>query len=205
MSRNTLSKKDPGKSGRPSASSANRGIVLALAGFTALAIVAIAVVAILSTTGGGNAESFTPNDQGLLEVGTQAPDFTTETVDGSGVSLGGGDYDATMLVFFASWCPHCQNEAPIISEMESEYEDLRILMIGIDNTQGDNPQKVREFVDEYDISSPAIYEPSLGVEYQVSGYPTVYFIDSSGEIVAANSGEAPRGVYEDWAEEALNS
>lgn len=89
--------------------------------------------------------------------------------------------------------------------MEEEYEDLRIIMAGIDNTQGDNPQEVRDFVDEYDISSPAVYEPSLGVEYQVSGYPTVYFINGSGEIVAANSGEAPRAVYEDWAEEALSS
>lgn len=197
MTRSTPSDKGPGRS--------NRGVVLALAGFTALAIVVIAVVAVLSTTGGGAAEGFTPNDQGLLEVGTRAPDFTAETVDGSGVSLYGGDYDATMLVFFATWCPHCQNEAPIISEMEEEYENLRIIMVGVDSSQGDNPQEVREFVDEYDISSPAIYEPSLGAEYQITGYPTVYFIDGSGEIVAANSGEAPREVYEDWAEEALNS
>ena len=205
MARNTLSNKGPGKSRKPSASGNNRALVLILAGFTALAIVVIALVAVLSTTGGGSAESFTPNDQGLLEAGTRAPDFTAETVDGNGISLGGGDYDATMLVFFATWCPHCQNEAPIISDMEEEYENLRIIMAGIDNTQGDNPQEVRGFVDEYGISSPAVYEPSLGVEYQVSGYPTVYFIDGGGEIVAANSGEAPREVYEDWAEEALSS
>jgi thiol-disulfide isomerase/thioredoxin len=176
-----------------------------LVGITALAIVVIALVAVLSTTGGGNAENFTPNDEGLLEPGAQAPDFTAETVDGSGVSLGGGDSEATMLVFFATWCPHCQNEAPIISEMEEEYEDLQIIMAGIDNTQGDNSQKVHEFMDECQIPSPAVYEASLGVEYQVSGYPTVYFVDGSGEIVAANSGEAPRAVYEDWAEEALSS
>ena len=205
MARNTLSKKGPGKPQKTPPSGNNRGLVLALAGFTALAIVIIALVAVFSTTGSGNAENFTPNSEGLLEAGSQAPDFTTETVDGSGISLGGGDSEATMLVFFATWCPHCQNEAPVISEMEEEYEDLRIIMAGIDNTQGDNPQEVQSFMDEYDISSPAVYEPSLGVEYQVSGYPTVYFINGSGEIVAANSGEAPRAVYEDWAEEALSS
>ncbi|MGF1472541.1 MAG: TlpA family protein disulfide reductase [Rubrobacteraceae bacterium] len=205
MTRNTLSKKGPGKSRKSPSSGNNRGLVLVLAGFTAAAIVVVALVAIFSTTGSGNAGNFTPNDQGLLEVGSQAPDFTAESVDGGGVSLGGGDYDATMLVFFATWCPHCQEEAPIISDLEGEYENLQIIMAGIDNTQGDNPQAVREFVDQYDISSPAIYDPPLGLEYEVSAYPTVYFIDSSGEIVAANSGEAPREVYEDWAEEALNS
>ena len=60
-------------------------------------------------------------------------------------------------------------------------------------------------MDNYDISSPAVYEPSLGAEYQVAGYPTVYFIDANGEIVAANSGEAPKEAYEGWAEEALAS
>lgn len=205
MSRNNLSNKGPGKSRKTSSSGNNRVVALALAGFTALAILVIALIAVLSTTGGGNTESFTPNNQGLLQPGTQAPDFTAETVNGEEVSLNGGGQDATMLVFFATWCPHCQNEAPIISDMESEYEDLRILMIGIDQAQGDNPQKVSEFVDEYDISSPAIYEPALGAEYQVSGYPTVYFVDGNGQIVAANSGEAPREVYEGWAQEALSS
>lgn len=202
MTRNTLSNKGPGKSRK--APPPNRGIFIALAGFTGLAIVVIAVVAVISTTGGGSA-AFTANDEGLLEVGSQAPEITAESVNGGSVSLGDGDYAAAMLVFFATWCPHCQDEAPIISEMEEEYDNLRIIMIGVDNAQGDNPQEVRQFVDEYDITSPAIYEPSLGEEYQVAGYPTVYFIDGSGEIVAANAGEAPREVYEDWAEEALSS
>ncbi len=198
MSRNTLSQKGPGKGkpGKAPSSGSNRGILLILAGFTALVIVVIALVAVLSTTGGDSAGNFTANDQGLLESGSQAPDFTAETVDGGNVSVGGGDADATMLVFFATWCPHCQEEAPIISEMESEYEGLQIVMAGIDSSQGDDPQEVRDFVDDYDISSPAIYEPSLGAEYQVAGYPTVYFIDGSGEVVAANSGEAPREAYE---------
>lgn len=205
MARSTLSKKGPGKKGNKNASGSNRGIVLALAGFTAVAIVVIALFAVISTTGGGNASNFTPNDQGLLPTGTQAPEFTAETVDGGSVSVGGGSTDATMLVFFASWCPHCQNEAPIINDFEDQYEDLRIVMIGIDTAQGDNPEKVREFVREYGIQSPAVYEPSLGAEYQVSGYPTVYVLDGNGEIVAANSGEAPREVYEDWIQEAAGS
>ena len=205
MARNTLSQKGPGKPGKASPPGKNRGVMIALAGFTALAIVVIALVAVLSTTGGGDSGNFTPNSEGLLEPGSQAPDFTAEAVDGGSVSVGGGSNEATMLVFFATWCPHCQEEAPIISELEGEYEDLRVVMAGIDNTQGDNPQEVRDFVDNYDISSPAIYEPSLGAEYQVAGYPTVYFINDGGEIVAANSGEAPKEVYEDWAQEALNS
>jgi hypothetical protein len=74
-------------------------------------------------------------------------------------------------------------------------------MVGIDGE--DNPEKVREFVEEYDIESPAVYEPALGSEYRVSGYPTTYVLNKDNEVIGAHSGEAPRGVYEGWIEEAL--
>jgi thiol-disulfide isomerase/thioredoxin len=175
--------------------------MLVLAGITAVIIVAIAALAVFSTTGGGSAGNFTPNDEGLIPVGQRAPSFTAETVGGGSVSVGDGSAPATMLVFFASWCPHCQNEAPVISELESQYDGLQLVMVGIDSQ--DNPEKVQQFVERYDIESPAVYQPSLGSEYGVSGYPTVYVLDQNNEVIGAHSGEAPREVYEGWIEEAL--
>jgi len=200
MSRKTVSGKGSGKN---ASSGGNRSITLVLAGFTAVVIVAIVAFAVLSTAGGSGAENFTPNDEGLIPVGEKAPSFTAETVDGGSVSVRDGGAPATMLVFFASWCPHCNNEAPIISDLEGQYEDLQLVMVGIDGTQGDSPEKVKEFVERYDIESPTVYEPSLGPEYRVPGYPTVYVLDTNNEVVGATSGEAPREVYEGWIEEAL--
>lgn len=204
MARNTPSrKKNTGKSGE------NRSVVLALAGFTALVAAVIVGVAVLNTTqptdAGDGAGSFTPNDAGLIPTGREAPRFTASTVEGEKVSAGGSSSGApaTMLVFFASWCPHCQNEAPIISDLEKEHPDLKMVMIGIDDQQGDNPEKVRQFVKRYDIESPALYKPSLGPKFKVLGYPTTYVLDGDGKIVGAHSGEAPREVYERWIEKAL--
>jgi thiol-disulfide isomerase/thioredoxin len=192
-----------------SATPSNRTVVLLLAGATAFAVLAVVVLAILNTTGSGGAGTFTPNNRGLLPVGSQAPSFTAEEVrSGEEVSVGSGneageanEAQATMLVFFATWCPHCNKEGPIISELESEYEDLRIVMVGIDRR--DDSQKVRKFVEEYDIESSAVYQPSLGETYRASGYPTTYVLNENDGIVAAHTGEAPRSVYEGWIEEAL--
>jgi thiol-disulfide isomerase/thioredoxin len=202
MVRNTASRKDRQKASKET-SEGNRILALVLAGFTALVILAIAAFAVFSTAGGEGTGNFTPNDEGLIPVGQKAPTFTAETVDGGSVSVEEGGAPATMLVFFASWCPHCQHEAPVISELESQYEGLRVVMVGIDGE--DDPGKVREFVERYDIESPAIYEPFLGPEYKVSGYPTVYVLDEDNEVVGAHSGEAPREIYEGWIEEALGS
>ena len=200
MARST-STRNSGKASKQAPSGTNRSVMLVLAGFTALAIVAIAALAVFSATGGGNAENFTVNDEGLIPVGERAPSFTAKTVGGGSVSVGNGAAEATMLVFFATWCPHCQKEAPVMSELESQYEGLRMVMVGIDGQ--DNPEKVRQYVERYDIESPAVYEPSLGSEYGVSGYPTVYVLNKDNEVIGAHAGEAPREVYEGWIEEAL--
>lgn len=203
MARSTQTASSTGsREGAGSPRRGNRTLFL-VAGLTALVILTIAAFAILSAAGGGGARSFTPNAQGLLPVGSQAPDFTAETVGGGDVSVGEGDGEATMLVFFATWCPHCNNEAPVISELEGQYEDLRVVMVGIDDR--DDPGKVREFVERYGIEGPAIYRPSLGNAYRVSGYPTTYVLNGGGEVVAAHAGEAPRDVYEGWAQEATGS
>lgn len=198
MPRNTPSQKGSGK-----ASGSNKTLPLLLAGFTAVVIVVIALVAVLSTTGGQNADNFTANDQGLLEVGSQAPDFTAETVDGGTVSLGGGEGAPALLVFFWTDCPACNEEAPIISDLEDQYEELQVVMVGIDGR--DTPETVEEFSENYDIQGPTVYEPSLGSDYNVSAYPTSYFVGSSGEIIAAHTGTAPRETMQDWTEEALAS
>ncbi len=200
MTRNASSVKHSGKTGKKGSSGSNRVLMLVLAGFTALVIVVIAALAVFSTTGGG-AGNFTPNDEGLIPVGDEAPGFTAETVGGGSVTVGGGGAPATMLVFFATWCPHCQDEAPVMSELESQYEGLQMVMIGIDGE--DDAAKVQQFVEEYDIQSPAVYDPALGPEYGVSGYPTTYVLDAENRVVGAHSGEAPRAVYEGWIEEAL--
>ena len=204
MARSTQARPDKGPREATESSPRNNRTVFLIAGLTVFAVLVIAAFAVLSAAGGGDAQSFTPNDQSLLPVGSQAPDLTAETVDGDSVSLDetGGE-GATMLVFFATWCPHCNNEAPVIRELESRYEDLRVVMVGIDGR--DDPGKVREFVEQYGITGPAVYRPSLGSTYQVSGYPTTYVLNGDGEVVAAHSGEAPRGVYEGWIEEALGS
>ncbi|MDX5892728.1 TlpA family protein disulfide reductase [Rubrobacter radiotolerans] len=212
MARNTTSDKNkaPGKKGRivsnkevKQATSGSRPLVLALAGFTAVAIVVLVVIAVLSAGGGESASDFTPNDQGLIQPGETAPAFTAENLNGGGTFDLEGGQNATMLVFFATWCPHCQNEAPVISELEEQYEarGLEVVMVGIDGQ--DTPEGVRQFSENFDIQSPTVYDPQLGGEYSVSGYPTTYVLDGERRVVGAHSGEAPREVFEGWIEEAL--
>lgn len=201
--------KRSGSSVKRSGDSGNKTITLALAGFTAVAILVLAVFAIASTSGGSDA-SFTANTEGLIQPGEKVPDFSAETVSGGNFSLSDGGGQATLLVFFASWCPHCQNEAPMIADLEQQYEGLDVVMVGIDQSgvpsqdvPPDDLQAVRQFVNNYGIEGPAIYEPSLASDYGVSGFPTSYVLDGDRNVVKASAGEVPEDVMRGWVEEAL--
>lgn len=175
---------------------------LLLVGLTAFLVAAIGITAVLATTGGagGSGGSFTPNDEGLIQPGSQAPQAAAESVDGGEVSIPGSPGEPTLLAFFATWCPHCNNDAPIFADLARENEDLNVVMAGMDGE--DNPQKIQEFVEEYGIEGEAFYDPSVGQTYQVTGYPTTYVIDGSGEIVGANVGETPKDVLQGWIDQA---
>lgn len=184
----------------------NSRITILLIVATALAIAATVAVALLSTIGDSPGRtSFTPNDEGLLQTGTPAPRFTADTVNEVGsVTVGGGNEEATILVFFASWCPHCNDEAPVIADIEEQYgKDLRVVMVGIDDVRGDNPQAVRDFVERHGIEGAAVYEPWLGQAYQVGAYPTIYVLDADGRIAAAHQGVVPKDALESWIEKVI--
>ncbi len=76
------------------------------------------------------------------------------------------------------------------------------MIISIDTTRGDNPDKVRQFVGQYGIHGPAVYEPLQGDGYQTSGYPMGYELVGNGWDAANNPAEAPGAVYEEWIQKA---
>ena len=49
-------------------------------------------------------------------VGQTAPTVEGATPDGGSVTIGEGAGTAQAVVFMAHWCPHCQEEAPLIAE-----------------------------------------------------------------------------------------
>lgn len=53
----------------------------------------------------------------LVKVGSVAPDFTMQTIDGKPFSLSELKGRVVVLDFWASWCPDCRKEAPAVVEL----------------------------------------------------------------------------------------
>ncbi|WP_373231365.1 TlpA family protein disulfide reductase [Cohnella sp.] len=90
----------------------------------------------------------------------------------------------TVILFFTSWCPYCNEDAPKIVQLHKKYKS-DINLFGINLVYRDDLQEVREYVKNYDIEYPILLDESGSVykKYGGSGFPSLYFFNSKGEII----------------------
>ncbi len=130
------------------------------------------------------------------EVGALAPDFVLPNLDGQQVRL--SDFrgrKAVLLMFWASWCPSCREEAPTNRRAHALYRDrgLEFLAVSIDQGSGAE-EAIRAFVAEFNLSYRPLLDPRTEVFnlYQGRFIPTMFLIDREGRIRHKGVG------YRDW-------
>jgi peroxiredoxin len=133
------------------------------------------------------------------EVGAPAPDFVLPNLDGKVVRL--SDFrgrKAVLLMFWASWCPSCREEAPTNRRAHALYRDRGLDFLAISIDQGPTAQEaVRAFVTEFDVPYRPLLDPRQEVFnlYQARFIPTMFLIDREGRIRHKGVG------YRDWTSE----
>jgi peroxiredoxin len=151
----------------------------------------------------------------LLRVGTIAPSFTLRTPQGQEVSLAAYRGKAVLLEFFASWCPHCNAEAPHLAKLARSLEPRGVRFLSV-NADGETAPSVFAFHRYYGLPYPALVDPSdkpgsfqapgsagkVTTAYRVQSFPTFYAISPHGKIVWRSDGEQPDALLRAWLTEA---
>lgn len=135
--------------------------------------------------------------QGLLKVGTEAPDFTikgkksdknifqlskmrpitTKEKQIPGVW--------TLIDFWATWCPDCRKEMPTLKEINEKYF-TKLQMVGV--SFDTDSTKLSQYCKDNNINWPQYSEyvkwkdTKISKEYNISWLPTMYLIDPDGKV-----------------------
>lgn len=131
------------------------------------------------------------------DVSTPALDFTLMNLTGEKVSL--SDYLGTpvMVNFWATWCPPCRSEMPLIQEYQDKYEG-KFVVLAING--GESKEDIQSFADANQFSLIFLLDPDLSVPnlYQVRGLPTSLFIDVNGIHQATHIGELNAALFDTY-------
>ena len=120
------------------------------------------------------------------EVGALAPDFVLPSLDGQQIRL--SDFrgqKAVLLMFWASWCPSCREEAPTNRRAHALYRDRGLEFLAVSIDQGPTAeQAVRAFVAEFNLPYRPLLDRRMEVFnlYQARLIPTMFLIDREGRI-----------------------
>ena len=128
-----------------------------------------------------------------LRIGDLAPEFTGTTPSGETVQLLDLNGNPIRLAdmrgkvvwinFWATWCPPCQEETPILRSLHEKYADdgLALVAVSVQETTVDD---VRAYVDRYGLKYTVGFDATSAIfhTYHAFGLPTQLFVDREGVI-----------------------
>jgi peroxiredoxin len=118
-----------------------------------------------------------------VEVGDRAPGFELTTDDGQQLRL--GDYKGKWVLvnFWASWCPPCVQETPSLNQLQEEFRDKGLVVIGI--SEDESKEAYDQFLDRFGIRFRTVRDTSKAVKirYGTQLIPDSYLISPDGEVV----------------------
>ncbi len=138
---------------------------------------AVAVVVVLALVGLAGSKG---------PVGRAAPALPSQRLSGSPVSLASLRGEPALVVFWASWCTPCEQEAPAL---ERFWRGLvarggaHATLVAVDFSDP-SPANARAFVHRYGWTFPVLRDPEelSGQRYGVRNLPTTFAIDAQGRI-----------------------
>ena len=140
----------------------------------------------------------------LLPVESFAPAFTLKTPQGKSVSLSQYRGKVLLLEFFATWCPHCNAEAPHLRTLYATLPKAIYDFVSV-NADGETAPSIFAFHRYYGLPYPALVDSSsrpgsfnaqgaagpVTSAYHVAAFPTFYIVGPQGRIAWRSDGEQP--------------
>ena len=125
-------------------------------------------------------------------IGSPRPEFAMQDINGKIRNIKDWDGKVILLNFWATLCPPCRKEMPGFVELQKEYGDQGLQIIGI---AMDNEQSVRVFAKEIQVNYPLMAGDTETIELAkrygdtIGALPFTAIINRKGEISSTFAGE----------------
>jgi peroxiredoxin len=121
-----------------------------------------------------------------MKIGTTVPDFTLTDPEGFFVDFADVQSEKTLLLFWASWCPHCREMIAQIKNRVDNINDLQVVAISLDTSKADWLNAIAELKieDWVHLSDLKKWDGEVATDYNIYATPTLFLIDRERKILA---------------------
>ncbi len=122
-----------------------------------------------------------------IAIGSPAPDFNTS----DNMQLSGIQSDYTLVLFWATWCPHCTQEVPKIKKTVDDFNQKsskKIITVAV--SLDSDKELWQKFLKENNLASFINFSEFKGWQsevvkkYSVYATPTMFLLDKDKKIIA---------------------
>ncbi|SDO90443.1 TlpA family protein disulfide reductase [Desulforhopalus singaporensis] len=137
---------------------------------------------------------------------TKMPTFSLESVsDGKKINSSFFTGKVLLLTFFATWCPPCAAEVPVLNELQQKYGRDGFSVVGLSVDQ-QGVSTVAEFVEEKRINYPVLMA-GAGTARDfggIYGIPVAFLVNRAGNVVKKYTGYVGHQVLDKDVRSLLN-
>ena len=122
-----------------------------------------------------------------LSIGKQAPDFTTKTLDGQVYTLSKMKSNYTLVLFWATWCGHCQFTIPHFAEAQQLFDvaNIDIVAISLDTDETELKDFLNKNPFPWNVACDyKSWDGKVVLDYSIYATPIMYLVDKNMTIVA---------------------
>ncbi len=143
----------------------------------------------------------------LLPSSSKPADANVVFQDANGTRLTEKDFTGKPTVYYAwaSWCPDCQQELPILNTLKEKYagkvEFVGVAMI----SQKESIENGKKYLKDHSLSLNyyADVDSSFQKYHEITEIPTLIFVDKDGNIVGKVAGVLTEEELETYIEKIL--
>jgi len=135
--------------------------------------------------------------QAAPKVGEVPPDLLGKTTKGEEVRLGERRGKVVMVGFWASWCPYCRKQFPMLESFQRQAgkEQLDVVVVNFKEPTATFRQLVRKLRD-VPVTWAHDKDGSVSDAYGVQSVPYLFLVDKQGKLAYVKRGYSDASVAE---------
>ena len=121
-------------------------------------------------------------------LGQKMPELAFTSLEGKAVNLNEFEGKPTVVNLWATWCPPCVREMPVLHEAQRQRIDVNFVFLN----QGEEPGRVSRWLESQRLTlRNVLLDPTrqASAAFEQKGYPTTLFFNAKGELVSTRLGE----------------